>query len=137
MADLIEVGDASVDLLVGVGGGELYADAYLVLRYHWVAEAGDEDALLLHAGSELSCLGSIVDHHSDDGTLRGEQVEAKLLDLLLEVGDIVHQTVVEFLVLVLLLAALGLATMGMAVFADVGVMVLAILNAMRALRTPR
>ena len=39
--------------------------------------------------------------------------------------------------LVLLLAALGLATMGMAVFADVGVMVLAILNAMRALRTPR
>ena len=38
--------------------------------------------------------------------------------------------------LVLLLAALGLATMGMAVFADVGVMVLAILNAMRALRTP-
>ena len=39
--------------------------------------------------------------------------------------------------LVLLLAALGLATMGMAVFADVGVMVLAILNAMRALRNPR
>ena len=39
--------------------------------------------------------------------------------------------------LVLLLAALGLATMGMAVFADVGVMVLAILNAMRALRSPR
>lgn len=37
-------------------------------------------------------------------------------------------------VAVLALAALGLATMGMAVFADVGVMVLAVLNAMRALR---
>ena len=37
-------------------------------------------------------------------------------------------------VLVLVLAAVGVATMGMAVFADVGVMVLAVLNAMRALR---
>jgi len=35
--------------------------------------------------------------------------------------------------LVLLLAALGLATMWMAVFADVGVTVLAVLNAMRTL----
>jgi Cd2+/Zn2+-exporting ATPase len=38
---------------------------------------------------------------------------------------------------VLLLAALGLATMWMAVFADVGVTVLAVLNAMRALHVPR
>jgi len=37
-------------------------------------------------------------------------------------------------VLVLILATLGLATMWMAVFADVGVTVLAVLNAMRALR---
>ena len=37
-------------------------------------------------------------------------------------------------VLVLVLAALGLASMWMAVFADVGVTVLAVLNAMRALR---
>ncbi len=37
-------------------------------------------------------------------------------------------------VAVLILATFGLATMGMAVFADVGVMVLAVLNAMRALR---
>ena len=36
---------------------------------------------------------------------------------------------------VLLLAAVGIATMWMAVFADVGVTVLAVLNAMRALRT--
>ena len=37
-------------------------------------------------------------------------------------------------VAVLLLAALGLATMWMAVFADVGVTVLAVLNAMRAMK---
>lgn len=37
-------------------------------------------------------------------------------------------------VAVLILATFGLASMGMAVFADVGVMVLAVLNAMRALR---
>lgn len=37
-------------------------------------------------------------------------------------------------VLVLILAGIGLAGMGAAVFADVGVMVLAVLNAMRALR---
>jgi Cd2+/Zn2+-exporting ATPase len=36
-------------------------------------------------------------------------------------------------VLVLILATMGLATMWMAVFADVGVTVLAVLNAMRAL----
>jgi len=36
---------------------------------------------------------------------------------------------------VLLLAACGLATMWMAVFADVGVTVLAVLNAMRALHS--
>jgi Cd2+/Zn2+-exporting ATPase len=38
-------------------------------------------------------------------------------------------------VLVLILAALGLCTMWMAVFADVGVMVLAVLNAIRAMFT--
>ena len=36
--------------------------------------------------------------------------------------------------LVLVLAVLGIATMWMAVFADVGVTVLAVLNAMRALK---
>ena len=40
-------------------------------------------------------------------------------------------------VLVLALASVGLATMWMAVFADVGVTVLAVLNAMRALHQPR
>ena len=39
--------------------------------------------------------------------------------------------------LCLLLSALGLANMGLAIFADVGVMVLAVLNSMRALRMDR
>jgi Cd2+/Zn2+-exporting ATPase len=37
-------------------------------------------------------------------------------------------------VLVLVLSAIGMATMELAIFADVGVMILAVLNAMRALR---
>ena len=39
--------------------------------------------------------------------------------------------------LCLLLGALGLAGMWLAVFADVGVMVLAVLNSMRALKKPK
>mgnify|MGYP000139328250 CR=1 FL=1 len=39
-----------------------------------------------------------------------------------------------FVELVLVLAAFGLATMWMAVFADVGVTVIAVINAMRALK---
>ena len=53
---------------------------------------------------------------------------------------IVHQNIAFALVvkaLVLALGALGMATMWEAVFADVGVMVLAILNAMRALKAPQ
>lgn len=38
---------------------------------------------------------------------------------------------------VLVLAAVGLATMWLAVFADVGVAILAILNAMRCMRVKR
>jgi Cd2+/Zn2+-exporting ATPase len=40
-------------------------------------------------------------------------------------------------VAVLVLAAVGIATLWLAVFADVGVTVLAVLNAMRSLRPPR
>ena len=51
---------------------------------------------------------------------------------------IVRQNIVFALgvkLVVLVLGALGLANMWLAVFADVGVSVIAILNAMRALRT--
>lgn len=51
---------------------------------------------------------------------------------------IVHQNIVFALAvkaLVLILGALGMANMWEAVFADVGVSVIAILNSMRALKT--
>lgn len=46
--------------------------------------------------------------------------------------NIVFALAVKFIVLIL--AALGLATMWLAIFADVGVSVIAIINAMRTLR---
>ena len=49
--------------------------------------------------------------------------------------NIVFALGVKFAVLVL--AAVGLATMWLAVFADVGVAILAILNAMRCMRVKR
>ena len=61
-------------------------------------------------------------------------------DVALSVGMTACTTVLAPIVtpaLVLLLGALGMASMWTAVFADVGVMVLAILNAMRALRAPK
>ena len=54
--------------------------------------------------------------------------------------SIVRQNVVFALavkLLVMVLGAFGVATMWEAVFADVGVSVIAILNAMRALRAPK
>lgn len=54
--------------------------------------------------------------------------------------SIVYQNIVFALtvkLLSLLLVALGAAGMGLAIFADVGVMVLAVLNAIRALQTPK
>ncbi len=53
---------------------------------------------------------------------------------------IVYQNIVFALTVKLgslILVALGLAGMGLAIFADVGVMVLAVLNAIRALRAPK
>ena len=47
-------------------------------------------------------------------------------------ANIVFALAVKFIVLIL--AALGLATMWLAIFADVGVSVIAIINAMRTLR---
>ena len=57
-----------------------------------------------------------------------------MLDFVLNRVDAIADR--ELKALVLLLGAVGIATMWAAVFADVGVSVLAILNAMRALRAP-
>ena len=53
---------------------------------------------------------------------------------------IVHENIVFAIgikVLCLLLGALGIANMWMAIFADVGVMVIAVLNAIRCLKIPK
>ena len=65
---------------------------------------------------------------------------AKAIKISRKCIGIVYQNIVFALAvkaLVLVLGALGMANMWEAVFADVGVMVLAILNAMRALKAPR
>lgn len=64
---------------------------------------------------------------------------AKAIQISNKTLKIVHQNIVFALgvkVLVLILAALGMASMWAAVFADVGVAFLAILNAMRAMKVP-
>ena len=53
---------------------------------------------------------------------------------------IVHQNIVFAIgikVLCLLLGAMGIANMWMAIFADVGVMIIAVLNAVRCLKIPK
>ena len=63
---------------------------------------------------------------------------AKVLKIAKKTIRIVKENIVFAIgvkVLVLILGALGFATMWLAVFADVGVAVLAILNSMRALKT--
>ena len=45
--DLDEGVDATVELVAGVGGTDLYADTGLVFRHNRVVEPGDIDALLL------------------------------------------------------------------------------------------
>ena len=53
---------------------------------------------------------------------------------------IVHQNIVFAIgikVACLILGALGIANMWMAIFADVGVMILAVLNAVRCLKIPK
>ncbi|MBR5925815.1 MAG: heavy metal translocating P-type ATPase, partial [Firmicutes bacterium] len=53
---------------------------------------------------------------------------------------IVYQNIVFAIgvkLICLVLAALGIANMWLAIFADVGVMVIAVLNAIRALKVPK
>ena len=79
------------------------------------------------------CLGRTID--LDDGVaLVGQQINlmVQAIDLLLQF--FLQLVVGGFDLSFLLLAALGIANMWEAVFADVGVTVIAVLNALRAMR---
>ena len=95
LADLDEGVDATVELLAGVGGTELNADAGLTLRHYGIVEAGDVDALVEQAVGVLLRQRSVVEHHGTDGTLRGLDVEAGSHHLVAEVVDVLHEFVVQ------------------------------------------
>ena len=90
-------------------------------------------------GIAMGALGSDAAIEAADVVLMDDQL-SKLpmaIGIAKKTMSIVHQNIIFALSvkgLVLLLGALGFAGMWLAVFADVGVMVLAILNAMRALK---
>lgn len=90
-------------------------------------------------GIAMGALGSDAAIEAADIVLMDDQLSkiAEAIRISRRTMKIVRQNIVFSLCikgLVLLLSAFGLSGMGLAVFADVGVMVIAILNAMRALK---
>ena len=90
-------------------------------------------------GIAMGAMGSDAAIEAADVVLMDDQLEKlpKAIKIARKTMGIVRQNIVFALAvkgLVLILGAMGMANMWIAVFADVGVMVLAILNAMRALR---
>ena len=90
-------------------------------------------------GVAMGALGSDAAIEAADVVLMDDNPEkiATAIRISKRTLTIVHQNIVFALdvkFIVLILSALGLGNMWIAVFADVGVSVLAILNAMRALR---
>lgn len=91
-------------------------------------------------GIAMGALGSDAAIEAADVVLMDDQPSkiAEAIRISRKTMTIVKQNIIFSLVvkgLVLLLSALGLTGMWLAVFADVGVMILAILNAMRALKS--
>ena len=93
-------------------------------------------------GIAMGAMGSDAAIEAADIVLMDDRPSniAKAIHVARKTMRIVHQNIVFALAikfLVLILAALGIANMWLAVFADVGVAVLAILNAMRAMNVKR
>ena len=82
------------------------------------------------APASASDLSQVSGAHSGIGLDRAKQIAQRTLRIVRQ--NIVLALAVKFLVLIL--GAFGYANMWMAIFADVGVMVIAVLNAMRATR---
>ena len=116
----------------------------LIVNYDSVAFVGDgiNDAPVLSradVGIAMGSLGSDAAIEAADIVLMDDDPEkiALAMDISKRTLKIVYQNIIFALgvkFIVLLLGALGIANMWLAVFADVGVSVIAILNAMRAMR---
>ena len=91
-------------------------------------------------GIAMGALGSDVAIEAADIVIMNDEPSklVKAIEISKKTHDIAMQNIVFALVVkigILILIAFGLANMWAAVFADVGVCVLAILNAMRALKS--
>ena len=90
-------------------------------------------------GIAMGALGSDAAIEAADVVLMDDKPSklAKAIEISKKTMRIVHQNIVFALLvkaIVLVFSAIGLAGMWLAVFADVGVMVIAVLNAMRSLK---
>ena len=96
LTDLGEGGDALVEMLLLVAGGNLDADAGLALRDHRIVEAGDVDALFLQTGRHLLRKRGVVEHHGADSRFGGLDVEAGGFHLRDEVVGVGVELVLQF-----------------------------------------